>query len=153
MKSVYRFCTIQPFDGFVNESANPGRVTRAKSYIAAVILQLYFIVILCVGSSTAAEAKEGFVTATFGNAAYVQYPKTLKIEQELMHFDLSSLPNGAKIQRAILHFPFNSDWGGHSKQVGISNYRKHSGQQGGQSNCHQAQVVTRFAFFMIHTRI
>lgn len=131
MKSVYRFWTIQPFDGFVNESANPGRVTRTKSYIPAVILQLYLIVILCVGPSTAAEAKEGFVTATFGNAANVQYPNTLKIDQASMHFDLSSLPKGTKIQRAILHFPFQSDWGGHSRQVGISNYRKHSGQQGG----------------------
>jgi hypothetical protein len=110
--------------GCVRGSANFGEVARAKRNSAVVILQLCFVVVLFVGRSTAAEAKEGFVTATFGNAANVQYPHTLKIEQELMHFDLSSLPKGAKIQRAILHFPFRSDWGGHSAvkllSVGIS---------------------------------
>src|SRR3990172_5382555 len=58
--------------------------------------------------------EEGFVTATFGNAAHVQYPGTLQVERELLRFDLASLPMGARVQRAILRFPFRSDWGGHT---------------------------------------
>jgi hypothetical protein len=45
MKNFYRFCKIQPFDGFVTGSANPGKIAGAQSYSAAVILQLYFIAI------------------------------------------------------------------------------------------------------------
>jgi len=124
MKSVYRFWKMWPFDGFVSGSVNPGKIAGAKRHDCAAIRRLLLLVVLCTELSTAAVAKEGFVTATFGNAENVQYPNTLKIEQELMRFDLSSLPKGAKIQRAILHFPFWSDWGGHSAvkllPVGIS---------------------------------
>ncbi len=114
MRSIYRIYMAQPFDDFVCGAENPGEFAGAKHCGAAAIVQLYFVAALCIMLCTASEAKEGFVTATFGNAANVQYPRTLKIEQELMHFDLSSLPKGAKIQRAILCFPFRSDWGGHS---------------------------------------
>jgi hypothetical protein len=124
IKSIYRFWTARVFDGYVRGAANLVEFAGVKHHVAAVILQLYFSAILCIGLSTAAGAKEGFVTATFGNAIDMHYPRTLKIEQELMHFDLSSLPKGVKIQRAILHFPFRSDWGGHSAvkllPVGIS---------------------------------
>ncbi|MHC4642035.1 MAG: hypothetical protein ACYS32_10345, partial [Planctomycetota bacterium] len=124
MKGIYRFWTAWAFDGYERGAANIGDVAGIKRHGAVVILQLYFVVILCIGISTTAGAKEAFVTATFGNTSNVQYPRTLKIEQESVHFDLSSLPKGAKIQRAILHFPFRSDWGGHSavklQEIGIS---------------------------------
>ena len=125
MKSGYRFRELLLFDGCVRRVGNPGQFSAAKYRgLIAVTLRFYFVVVLCIGLNAPAEAKEGFITATFGNVANVQYPRTLKIGQELMHFDLSSLPKGSKVQRAILRFPFRSDWGGHSavklRPVGVS---------------------------------
>jgi hypothetical protein len=115
IQNVYRFWKMQLFDGCLRGAVSIGEVAGDKHRSAAAILQLYFVVaIICFGLSAVVVAKEGFVTATFGNAANVVYLRTLKIERELMHFDLSSLPKGTKIQRAILHVPFRSDWGGHS---------------------------------------
>ena len=124
MKSIHRLWRIQPLDGCVCGAANSGETAGTRRHSASLILQLYLVVIFSFGISTASVAKEGFVTATFGSVADVQYPRTLKIEREFMHFDLSSLPKDAEIQRAILRFPFRSDWGGHSAvnllPVGIS---------------------------------
>ena len=55
-----------------------GGAGGAKKHRFAAILQLYFFMAMCL--SIVAEAKEGFITATFGNAANVEYPRTLKVE-------------------------------------------------------------------------
>jgi hypothetical protein len=103
IQKVYRFWKMQLFDGCLRGAVSIGEVAGDKHRSAAAILQLYFVVaIICFGLSAVVVAKEGFVTATFGNAANVVYLRTLKIERELMHFDLSSLPKGTKIQRADL---------------------------------------------------
>jgi hypothetical protein len=79
MKSIYRFWTSRVFDGYVRWAANLGEFAGIKYHGAAIILQLCFVAILCIGLSTAAGAKEGFVTATFGSAIDMHYPGTLNI--------------------------------------------------------------------------
>jgi hypothetical protein len=107
-------CTSRVFWGWFDGSAGS---CLAVSICAAAIF----------GAIAAADAKEGFVTATFGNAPHVQYPATLKVEKDRIRFDLSSLPGNAVVQRAVLRFPFRSDWGGHSATkllaVGLSDRR------------------------------
>jgi len=124
MKSFYRLWAMQQHNSRLRGAGILAAAARAKHRSTVVILRFYFVVAVSIGLCTGAKAKEGFATATFGNAPSMQYPHSLKFEQELMHFDLSSLPKGAKIHRAILRFPFRSDWGGHSAvkllPVGVS---------------------------------
>jgi len=122
MRSVYQLCATEPPGGC--GLGRPNARPETKRGGIATVLLLYLLVAACIGASLPAEAKEGFATATFGNGPEMSYPRTLRVEKELMHFDLSSLPKGAEIQRAVLRFPFRSDWGGHGEvkllAVGVS---------------------------------
>ena len=99
--------------------------TTMSNAVKATYRRVLAVLLVCfVLAGRVCAVDEGFVTATFGNAPHVQNPGTLQIEQELLRFDLASLPKGARVQRAILRFPFRSDWGGHAAvkllPVGVS---------------------------------
>jgi len=66
--------------------------------------------VLLMGICADARADENFVTTTFGNTPTAEHAGTLKIDQGILRFDLSSLPKGARVRRAVLRFPFNSGY-------------------------------------------
>lgn len=124
MKSLCRLRVTQCGGNREQEVATPGMVGRTEHCVTSPVLQLCIFMVAFAGMIAVAKAKNGFVTTTFGNTPRAQYPGTLKVKRELIYFDLSSLPKGAKIERANLRFPFRSDWGGHSAvkllPVGVS---------------------------------
>lgn len=111
MNGVCRSGKTNLFGGGMRETACACEFNRPGGIVGRL---LCLILAVCLGAAAVSRAGEGFVTATFGSDAKMQYPQTLKFDQDLMRFDVSALPRGVEIQRARLRFPFRSDWGGHS---------------------------------------
>ncbi|MHC4745089.1 MAG: hypothetical protein ACYS8Z_24500, partial [Planctomycetota bacterium] len=121
MNGICRSRKTNLFGGGVRKTASAGESDRPGGVLG---LLLCLILAVCFGAAVVSRAEEGFVTATFGSAGKMQYPQTLKLDKDLISFDVSALPKGVEIQRATLRFPFRSDWGGHSTvelaPIGIS---------------------------------
>jgi len=92
---------------------------HGKSLIAACVLG-------AVALSGPAAAR-GFITETFGNNARCSHNGTLKVQGNVVRFDLSALPRSAKVYRAVLRVPSKGHRNGeavHIVAVGLAGAKR-----------------------------
>jgi len=71
-----------------------------------------------------AQARDGLTTVMFGSGPGCDHPGTLKLEGDVIRFDLSALPKDADVRRAVLRVPFRRRWGHEPTQVAAVGFKQ-----------------------------